>query len=82
MNDNDEIVCKNTYASDDTVELPVYGQIEEAFYLHIKHVDHQSHEEEEDYEDGDLRYTSSETEEGKFSINLLKENTVKNFRKS
>ena len=65
MNDEDEIVCKNTYVNEDIVELPVYGQIKEAFYLHIKHVDYHSQEQEkkEDYENEDLRYTSSESEE-------------------
>ena len=69
MNDQNEIVCKNTYVNDDIVELPVYGdedepKIKEAFYLHIKHVDHHSQEEEDSSEDGDiLRHTSSDTED-------------------
>ena len=71
MNYKNEIVCKNSDVSDDIVELPVYGEIEEAFYLHIKHVDHHSQEEEEDSSSD----SSSEAEDGKFSINLLNKST-------
>ena len=76
MNDENEIVCKNTYVNDDIVELPVYGdedepKIKEAFYLHIKHVDHQ----EEDSSSDSSSNSSSEAEDGKFSINLLNKST-------
>ena len=81
MNDNDNIVCKNTYVNNDIVELPVYGdeyepKIKEAFYLHIKHVDHHSQEDSSsDSSSNSSSNSSSEAEDGKFSINLLNNST-------
>ena len=41
MNDNDEIVCKNSWGSKkEIVKLPLYGPIKQAFYLHIKQEDY------------------------------------------